>query len=263
MRTRDLRLTSDLLTQRPNLAAVRQLFELGVQFVHLDGDRIKVTVPRKALGSQPAAEDLLALVEQLAVIAGALARIATGGSYRPAPKQDPVVVISWTVLGVLGLLGFVMTLVGGLEYTPVLPARFLRLCALFGPLAVAPVVFGLTLAVQQRTSPYALVRGLALLSCFVVPLFISGSLLLANGMLDDSPVQERTVPVLDKSARKNKNEMKYSAGLASWWTAGDTRWLQVSKATYDLLKPHESHMLVRTHEGVLGHEWIESYELVK
>lgn len=263
VRTRDLRLTSDLLTQLSNLAAVRELFERGVHVVHLDGDRIKATITRKALGTEPVAEDILALVEQLAVIAGDLARRAAGGSYRPAPKNDPAVVLSWTSLGVLGVCGFVMVLVGALEYTPVLPSRFLVPCALFGLPAVAPVIYGLAFAVQHRTSPYALVRGLALLACLVVPLFVSGSLLLANGMLDDSPAEEHIAAVLDKSARKDKNDVKYSAGLASWWTAGDTRWLEVSKQTYDLLEPGESRMRVLTHEGQLGHDWIESYELVK
>jgi len=261
VRTRDLRLTSDLLTRPPNLAALRALFDRGVQVVHLDGNRIKTTITRRALGAQPAAEDILALVEQLAVITGAIATIATGGSYRPAPKHDPALVISWTSLGVLGLLGFVMVLAGAIEYTPVLPSRFLVPCALFGLPTIAPVIFALALAVQHRTSPYALLRGLALLACFVVPLFVSGSLLLTNGMLDDSPAEEHVVPVLGKSARKNKNEMKYSAGLASWWTEGDTRWLQVSRQTYDRITPNESHMRVQAHAGRLGHEWIESYAL--
>lgn len=262
VQTRDLRLTSGILTEQPNLAAVRQLFDRGVQAVHLDGDRIKTTVPRKALGAEPGAEDILALVEQLALIADAVTTFARRQGARPAPKNDPVVVVSWTMLGALGVLGFAMIVGGAIEYTLVLPARFLLPCALFGLPAVMPVVVGLTLAVRRRTAPYGLVRGLAGVSLIVVPVFVSGSMLVANGILDDSPAQEHVVSVVGKNVRETKNKLKYSAGLASWWTENDVCWVPISKATYDMLEPNVSRMQVRTHAGSLRHEWIETYAVV-
>ncbi|MCP3916267.1 MAG: hypothetical protein GY711_11990 [bacterium] len=262
VQTRDLRLSSDILRDQTNLAAVRQLFEQGVQAVHLDGERIKTTVPRKALGPEPVAEDILALVEKLAPIAAAVTAIAKSQGARASRKKDPAVVVAWTMLGVLGVLGFVMIVGGANEYTLVLPSRFLLPCALFGLPAAVLVVVGLTLAVQRRTSPYGLVRGLAGLSLVVVPLFVSGGMLVANGILDDSPAEEHIVSVVGKNVRKSKDDLEYSAGLASWWTDDDVRWVPISKATYDLLEPRVSRMQIRTHAGRLGYEWIETYTVV-
>ena len=124
---------------------------------------------------------------------------------------------------------------------------------------IVPVVFALALAVQRRTSPYGLVRGLAGVSMLVVPLFVSGALLLSNGVLDPTPAEEHVVSVVGKSIRKDDNKLRYSAGLASWWTEGDVRWVPISKATYDDLEPNVSLMQVRTHPGKLGYEWLDGY----
>jgi len=259
VQTRDLQITSGVLTRQPNRAAVRRLFDRGVQAVHLDGEWVRAIGKRKALGTKPVAEAILGLVEELAVIADAVTAFAARHGARPSSKNDPVVVASWTGLGVLGVLGFAMLIAGAIEYTLVQPARFLLPCALFGLPAVLPVVVALAFAVQRRTSPYGLVRGLAGLSMLVVPLFVSGALLLSNGLFDQSPAEEHVVTVVGKSVKEDKNEPSYHAGLASWWIEGDVRWLNISKATYDMLEPNVSRMQVRTHPGRLGYEWIESY----
>jgi hypothetical protein len=260
--TRDLELSAAVLTKAPNRAVVRRLFERGAQSVHIEGERVKVTCPRKSLGPKPAAEDVLGLVESLEVISAAVAAFAAHHELRPCPKYDPVLVSSFTTLGALGLAGFVMLLAGSLEYTLVRPAPFLLPCAILGLPAAVLVAFALALAVQRRTSPYGLVRGLAALSMLVVPLFVSGGLLLSNGLLDGTPAEEHVVTVVGKSARKNKDELRYRAGLASWWTDGDVRWVQVSQATFDQLVPQVSRMLVVTHPGQLGYEWLEGYSVV-
>ena len=230
--------------------------------VRLPGEHVEVIVNHKALKSESAAEDVLGRVEELAVIAEAVTAYATRHGVRPSPRQDPALALSWTTVGALGVLGFAMVLVGALEFTLVRPASFLLPCALFGLLAILPVAVGLTFAVRRRTSPYGLVRGLVGVSLVTVPLFVSGALLLANGLFDRSPADEHVVSVVGKSAKKSKNEWRYHAGLASWWTEGDVRWVRISKGTYDRLEPHVSRMLVLTHPGKLGYEWIEDYEIV-
>jgi hypothetical protein len=261
VQTRDPELTSGILTKQPNRATVRHLFERGVQSVHLDGDRIKATGMRKALGTAPAADDILELIERLASLAAAVTTFVAHHEVRPAPKNDPAVVASWSVLVLLGVLGFAMLIAGAIEYTLVQPAQILLACALLGLPAVAPVVFVLALVVQRRTSPYGLVRGLAGVALVVVPLFVSGSLLFSNGVLDETAADEHVVTVVGKSARKKDKKMRYHAGLASWWADDDVRWVRISKATYDELEPDASLMEVRTHPGLLGYEWIEGYSV--
>ena len=238
------------------------MLDMGVQSVHLDGERVRAIGMRKALGAEVSADDVLALVEQLALLAREVDAFAARHEVRPSPKNDPLVVGSWITLGLLGLFGFAMLMAGAIEYTLVQPASILLPCALLGLPTVAPVVFVLALALQRRSSPYGLLRGLAALALVVVPLSVSGVLLLSNGVLDDAPADEHVLTVVGKSARENSNKMRYHAGLASWWTEGDVRWLRVSKATYDTLEPHVSRMRVRTRPGKLGFAWLEDYTVL-
>jgi len=260
--TRDREATAAVLTSGPNRLQVRKLFKLGARELRLDGERIQVTCARKALGREPKGEDLLALVEPLSQLAAAVDHFAAHHEARPAPKNDPRIVLAWSLLGLLGVSGFAMLIAGGVEYTLVRPASFLLPCAIFGLPAVLPVLFILSLVVRHRSAPFGLLRGLAALALVVAPLFVSAGMLLANGLFDGSPAQEHHAVVTGKSTRVDKNEVRYHAGLESWWTAGEVRWLRVSEATYERIEPRGSRMRVRTHPGTLGYEWIEGYELV-
>ncbi|MFT5153965.1 MAG: hypothetical protein ACI841_003972 [Planctomycetota bacterium] len=262
VQTRDLGLTSDILKKRKHLHAISELFERGVRSVHLDGEWLKVVIPRKAAGADPGPEFVLAMIERLALIAGAVTALARSRGSNAAPKNDPVVIGAWTLLGTLGVIGFGMIIGGSIVYTLVLPGRFVLPCLLLGLSAALPIIVALAFAVRQRTSPFGLVRGLAGLGLVVVPLFVAGALLLANGTLDTSLAKEHVARVIGKSVRENKNQLQYSVGLASWWTEGETRWLRVSKETYEQIEPHASRMRVSTHPGKLGHEWIEDFTVV-
>jgi hypothetical protein len=261
VQTRDLEFTSAILAKPTGRSAVRELFERGVLSVQAEGEKVTTICGRKVLGAKPVAEDVLGLVEQLSRIAGAVTRFAAHHEVRLTPKIDPVVALSWIALGLLGVLGFVMVIAGGVEYTLVRPASFLLPCALFGLPSIAPVVVILAFVVSRRTSPYGLVTGLSALAMLVVPLFISGGMLLSNGILDDKPAAEHVVTVVGRSVREDKNKMKYHAGLESWWTEGEVRWVRVSKATYDLLESDVTLMHVWTRPGKLGYEWLDDYRI--
>ncbi len=261
VQTRDLELTSALLTKRLGRTVVRRLFERGPHIVQLDGDHVAATLARKAVGDGSTAAVLLNLVEELAPLARAVTAFAKRHEVRAAPKVDPVVVAAWTALGVLGVSGLGMLIAGSTVFTLVRPETVLPLCALVGLPLVGPIVFALALAVQGRTSPYGLVRGLALVTLLVVPLFVSGALLLFNGVFDTAPAEQHLVTVVGKNVRKDKDDLKYYAGLASWWTEDDVRWVRVPRSTFERLEPHQSRMHVTTHAGWLGYEWIEAYSV--
>ena len=76
---------------------------------------VKAIGLRKTLGAEPAAENVLGLVEELAQIADEVSTFAARHEVRPAPKNDPIVVGSWIALVAAGVLGFVMLIAGALE----------------------------------------------------------------------------------------------------------------------------------------------------
>ena len=250
--TRDVHGVATLLTKAPGRDAVRAVFERGAHRLHLDGDHVRATVSRRTLGKSPGAAPFLALVETLAPLARAATAFAARRGERTPPEHDAVVVGSWIALGLAGVLGVGMLAVGAAEFPLVDPSPFLVPCALIGLPALIPVVFALALAVQGRSSPYGLVRGLAGVAALVVPFFVSGALLLSNGLFDDGPREERAVRVVHKRAKKQKNELRYHAGLESWRFEDEVRWLPVSKATYEALEPGVSMMSVRTGPWAVG-----------
>lgn len=263
VQTRDLELTSFVLTKQPNRAIVGRLLDRGVRAVHLSGDRVEVTGPRKGLPDKNATDDVLNMVAELSQLAACVTKFSAHHEVRPSPKTDLAVAGSWAALVFLGVSGFAMLIAGGTQFTPVLPSDFVWPCLLIGLPAIAPAATLLALAVQRRTSPYELVRLLSVVSALVVPLFISGSLVFANGVLDSSPAEERVVTVLDRKAKKNDGDMRYRACLQSWWAVDDVRWVRISKATYDAIQPNSTRMLVRTRPGRLGHEWLDGYSIVR
>lgn len=263
VQTRDVEVTAAILAKTLGRRAVRELFDRGVHDLRLHEDRVEALLGPKALGKEPEPEAILDLVAPLARMARAVTGFARRHEVRPAPKVDAAAVLSWTALAVLGVAGLVLLIAGASLYPLIRPAEILSLCAIVGLPAVAPVVFALTLAVQRRTSPYGLVRGLAALTLPVVPLFVSGLLVFVNGALDDSPLKAHVVPIIAKDVRKSDDDLRYYAGLASWWTEDDIYWLRVPKSVHANLEPGTSRLRIQTREGQLGYEWRASWEVVR
>ena len=248
--------------RQPNRAAVWQLFEQGVRAVLLDGDRIKAIGKRKALGDEccrrghpgpgrRARPDRRRNVTAFAARHGA----------RPSPKNDPVVVISWTALGVLGVLGFAMLIAGAIEYharaAGALPAA---VCALRTARRRARRHSRWPSPCSAAPRPTASCADWPGSRNGRRPALRVGRLLLSNGLLDSTPAEEHVVTVVGKSVKKDKNEADATTPA---WRPGGSRatcaGCRISKATYDLLEPNVSLMQVRTHPGKLGYEWFESY----
>ena len=259
VQTRDEELTKAILTKKPNRQAVRRLVESGGQAVHLTGARLEVGGTRKGLGAEPDPARVLDMVADLVALVEEVEAFAKRHEVRVAPKHDALLASAWTALATLGVAGFVLFLYGALSHPLVRPSEAVLPCLLLGLLPVPPVVFALALAVQMRTSPYGLVRGLAGLAFVVVPLFVTGSLLTSNGLLDGSPTERHDVSVERTNVRKQKDEERYYAGVRAWWSGGDLRWLRVSRSHFERLEPGVSRMVVETRAGALGHPWIRGY----
>lgn len=262
VQTRDPEVTSATLTKPQNRAAVRALMQSCCTSVRLEDGRMKVFGNRQALGDKPNADLILQLLDQLASLARSVQNFAQHHELRPAPARDPVVVMCWLALGAVGFAGALALVVGVKNFPVVESLTFAGWCALASVLCVGPAAFLLMLAVQRRSSPYGLVRGLVGASLLVVPALVSGGMVLANGLFDETPAQEHLASIVGKSARESdEGTIRYRAGLEPWWPGGDVRWVRISRETHDSIIPEVSQMQIHTHPGWLGYAWIEGYRL--
>jgi hypothetical protein len=93
---------------------------------------------------------------------------------------------------------------------------------------------------------------------FLFPVGSVGATALTNGLADDSAPVVHNALVVEKYTSKSKNTTKYHVRVASWRNAGDTESFQISSTEYDAVTPHQSHLVVTTHPGAFGIEWLKS-----
>jgi hypothetical protein len=98
--------------------------------------------------------------------------------------------------------------------------------------------------------------GLMLGSLILFPLGSVGTLALLNGALDSSQPATHKATVVEKYTTRSKNRTNYHVRCASWRKPGETISYQVSMTEHGLAVPGQSHMVVTTHSGWLGVEWL-------
>jgi hypothetical protein len=265
--TRDLRITEDIICQRRVRDAVNKLMGRQASGIHLDGDRVRLTGTRKSLGTQIDADGVLAIVEELAVVAAAVTHWASTHERRPAPKRDNAVVTVSVVIGVLGVCGFVVMILAIGNYPLVTAWPFVPAALGASFAALLLVIVPVTLGLSHRTSPYALIFGFAMLSLLVVTLFVSSTMLLGNGLFDGGARTVGVEPICCKRWKqskddKKKNKAKYYAGIRAERKASGVAWFRVYKTTYDTIEEERDGLMVTTAPGALGFPWVEKYKVV-
>ena len=265
--TRDLRVTEDVVCQRPVRDAVNKLMARQARGIHLEAEWVRATGSRRSLGKHIDIDNLLVMVEEVAVIAKAVSHWAKSHEIRPAPKGDRAVLTIAVVLTVVALTGIAMMVVGGGNYPLVngvafLPYALAASCAalLF---AIVPIVVGLS----HRTSPYVLVFSFCIFALMAVTLFVGSSMLLGNGLFDDGPRTVYVEPICCKRWTQNKKEKKnnkarYFAGYTTERSANGMVWLRVPKPTYDSIEEERHGMVVTTAAGAFGFPWLVGYRVV-
>jgi hypothetical protein len=98
-------------------------------------------------------------------------------------------------------------------------------------------------------------------SLILFPLGAGGTIGLLNGALDDSAPVANDAVIVEKYTSRSKNTTKYHVRCASWRPGGGTISFEIDSADYPAVAPHRSKMVVVTHAGGLGVEWLKSRHL--
>ena len=84
-----------------------------------------------------------------------------------------------------------------------------------------------------------------------------GSIAGLNGLLDNSPVVQHEATIVRKYTSRAKNSTNYHVECKSWRDPAETERFQISSSEYQNVREGQSQMLVTTHAGGLGIEWIQ------
>jgi len=264
VQTRDVELTTHVLHDEACRRTLRQLLEGKGRHVLLDGDRVKLSLPRAELGKTPEPEAVLQLVEQLALIEQRVESYRRNHEVRMAPKHDTPKVLAWSSLLTLFVLGLATFLVGQSQYQLLHPTGFLLTTLGLGVCLWPFAAFALAHLVAARTAPGRLLTPLALLALFVMPLLTSGSAYALNGLLDEHVAEARHEPVVDTRSKQQDKKLRHFVGIDSWWRPGDTRWFRVDRATHDAVRAGGAWAASMTlRPGAFGQPWIQSLSFVR
>jgi hypothetical protein len=164
----------------------------------------------------------------------------------------------WQTFCWVCLVAYALTVLSLIPFTPVETVDLL--------LRAAPVVllgypvFGFISALLLKgtsTSHYKW-GGLMLSALLLFPAGSMGTVALVNGALDSSQPVTHNAVIVEKYTTRSKSKTKYHVRVASWRTPGETLSYQISSSEYGGVVTGQSQMIVTTHEGALGMEWLKS-----
>jgi hypothetical protein len=264
VQTRDLEVTSRLVTDSGCRQTIRSLIGGPGATVLLDGERMKLQGPRSELGLEPDVEQVLGLLDQLASLVRVLADFTRGHEVHAAPKHDSAKVIAWTSVLALFLLGGVGLILATVHMPLLHPDRFLWMNLGLGLVGVPFAAFGLAHLVSRRTVPGRLLLPLVLLTLFALPLASTAAAYLANGLLDEGAPTFHAEPITHTHTYKQKSNRRYQVGFDAWWQPGEVRWLHTDRSTYEAVRAGgDWHMELAIRPGWLGQPWIEQSVIVQ
>ncbi len=222
-------------------------------------DRGQLTA--KWIGFNPAVDHRPELRDEVA------ARLLVLSRNLPAPQPEFDVRVGahrvrWQAVLWLALVGLALTVFSLIPYTPIHFGELLVRALLLGVIAW-PVFAYLSAWLLSGTSRSHLAwAGLMIGSLFLFPLGCLGVVAVVNGWFDNSPATEHHAQIVEKYTTRSKNSTNYHVRVESWHTPGDTESFQISSSEYSQVTPHQSQLLVVTHEGCLGIEWFESKRVI-
>lgn len=241
--------------------ALQRIIQSGCRSVTYDGKTIETVIRPFAPESEQAAALVGDTVNRLRVLTEDL----------PSDYQEPRVLgmPAWKMRRALayGLSG--LALAGGLA------ALFYGLYA-FRPLdlgsaldcsldyslpALGVFVIAAVSMLKGRSSSHRELIRVLLLAAPGLPLAGFGGLMVLNGYLDSSPVTYHHALVIGVRKTHAKNSTDYYLLVRSWRRGRRTEELSVSDATFQRAKVGRSTLVVGTHAGRYGIEWIASFRL--
>jgi hypothetical protein len=230
-------------------ASIRGLLEGGVQKLVLDPKGLHLFRPAPQVNGLDAVVD--GYIERLAALAGALPLFKTGVADRRWWWFEAAL-LAFAVAWFVGILVFsVPAPMPG-------PARIIGLTA---GLAVALLVVGLGVRLLRgRSDSFGRIGWLAFTVLVLVPWGSYELACWANQDLDQSPGTDHLTKVVSVWTSKTKSRVYYHVDVASWRPGERVLSMGVSSTFADKAKPGRE-IIVVTHEGRLGWEWISGFRL--
>jgi hypothetical protein len=165
---------------------------------------------------------------------------------------------TWQIALWVFLLAFALTMLSLIAY-PLVNASDLLVPSLVVLFAGLPsFAFVAAFLLRGTSTSHRAWGGLMLGAVFLFPVGSFGSVALVNGGLDDSPAVDNRAEIIAKWTTKSKGTTRYHVRCTSWLAPGRTESFQVSAAEFNAVVPLKSHLVVTTHAGALGAEWMKS-----
>jgi hypothetical protein len=230
---------------------VRDLLASGASRIQLDPEGLSaVRVLRR--GTPFGAADLDRTAALLAEAASAMPLFKAGQAMKP---RSPLT-------GVLGLVfgAMAMPIMLGLAgHAPLDVAA--KTTGIGGGFALwALVVAALVVTLRGRSDSLRRIALLSFAALFAVPAGVYAGLVGANRGLDASPAVDHPTTVTQVWTSRGKNTTYFHVAVASWRPEERTVSLDVSQGFYSKVKAG-SRMVVTTHEGRLGWEWVDTFRV--
>lgn len=168
---------------------------------------------------------------------------------------------AWSWVLWLLAVGYGLTFLAGIPFTVM---RAGELAAwVVGVLAALGPAFALLSAVLLRgtSSSHRAWAGLMTAGLFALPLGTIGTVRLLNATLDRSAAVEHEAVMTGKTTRKTKNRTNYYLQCRSWRADADTEEFDVTQFEYDRAVPGRAKVVVTTHAGWCGIEWVRGKRL--
>ena len=241
-----------LFRAEPNRAALRALFAQGFERLELEGG---VLLARKGGGNE-----LLELATLRSAVES-LARLRKVAEAARAVLPAPRGMTTNQFVSVAGLASLALIApypVAALIGRPLLDgsfALFLGSLPWFGA-AMLAFVLALAAALRGRSNAHREFFTAAVIALIGIPMGGWGAAMLVNERLDASASVAHPSQVLGKHATHGKHD-HYYVDLKSWRPGRHIEQIEVSSGIYGRVQDRQP-VVVRTHSGRLGFEWVES-----
>jgi hypothetical protein len=235
-----------------NRGIIANLHEMGFKSVMMKDREIKA----EWAGFDPIKNDTPDLNEEVG------ARLILLARKLPADLPEPDLTAAkrrrfWQVWLWGFLIAFAVTILSLIAFPPIRASDLFLRAAPVGLLSYP--LFALLAAILLKgtsRSHYAW-RTLAIVAVALIPVGSLGTIAGLNGMLDNSPAVEHEARIIRKYTTRNKNKTNYHVECTSWRNPAETESFQISSGEYSKVVEGQSNLLVTTHNGWLGMEWVK------
>jgi len=258
VRTDTVALAEAYLTNPDNRAIIADLHRKSFKSVALQKGEIHTTW----VGFDPLVNDSPDLAEEIGARLILLSRKLPPDlpevDLVPGRRRKQLTIFSWVVL--VAYAGTIVSLIG---HVPVhesdLLVRALPVFLLGFPL----FLFVAGLLVRGTSRSHYSWRGLLIGGFLLFPVGSIGTISGLNTVLDQSDEEVHDMRIIRKYTTKSKNSTSYHVECESWRDPVGTESFKISSSEYTGVQEGQSRLLVATHSGGLGFEWVKNHRIAR